>query len=151
MILHWLRRLSGEMPLCYFSADTGVSDAGSQNNAETITSQADVKTAGDEEEDPFDKERAMALIRRLRDQVKNLPDLELKLADATAKLQEHDVAGQTELERLTNKIAQIEKRASDAEAALAAATEQHKARIVALYVENEAIQQGIDRKLRVNW
>lgn len=144
MILHWLRRISGEMPLIYFSADTGVSDAGSQTNTGNDTSKTDV-TTGDEE-DPFDKERAMVLIRKLREQVKNQPDLELKLAEATAKLQEHDLAGQSELERLTNKLAQAEKRAADAEAALEAATEQHKARVVALYVENEAIQQGIDPK-----
>lgn len=156
MIESWLRRQLGEMPGCFYTADTGVSDAGSRGNSPQNTSKtgdgAGTSTSGagkgdesgDDEEEPFDKDRAMRLINRLRDEVKTKSDLQTQLAEATLKLQEHETAGQTELQRLQTQVSSLESKLVESQNALKAAVQSHKERIIALYVENEAIQQGVD-------
>lgn len=69
------------------------------------------KPAGDE----HDPERARALIDKLRPFEKRSKELERELADARAKLDEHETAKLSETEKLTKRVAELEGQVKDGE------------------------------------
>jgi len=116
--------------------DDNVNDDATQvvepDDAEPTAADQASDDQGDDGED-FDKERALATIRKLRQFEKQAKALKRELDEIK---REREEAGKTELEKLSSRLAEEERKALDAEARVAAAE------VRADFVE-KALREGV--------
>jgi hypothetical protein len=138
LIQPWLRVL--------MSADTGKETPNPPNPPDPAKSDQETE---DDEEEPYDKERAMRLIAKHRQEIKDLKASAKDLPTLRQQLEEAQNKDKSDLERAIARADAAEKRAADLESSNATITAAAKRRTAVMEIRRESAKQGADDDLVV--
>lgn len=103
---------------------------------------AQTPPASKPDDEPFDKERALATIRKLRENERATKAQLKEMDELRTKLQEFENAGKSEVERKDAEIAQVREKATAAEQRAAELEQRYQGALIRAAIEREAHKQG---------